>query len=130
MIYSIGNYAFDDMRGTPPVMSQQIEILERLGVEGTGFRQKGVRSRQGKITTHAFHTSFSTAKANFAAYLRDLVGASDPQMITQHSITKGYYIIERVDEVELRACESVIGSIIQNPKAYQVCEWTIWQTST
>jgi len=119
---------FDDMRGRPPAMSQQIDILERKGIDGTGARRHGTRSRQGKIITHKFHTDFVSARVALQAYLL-FVGAN-PVKITQHGVSQGYYLIESVIEKELRAAETVIGSIVANPKAYQICEWTIWQTGT
>lgn len=124
----INTTLFDDMRGRPPVMSPQIDVLERKGIDGTGARRHGTRSRQGKITTHKFHETFATARTALQAYVL-LIGA-DPVQITQHGVLQGYYLIEAVVENELRAAETVIGSLVANPKAYQVCEWTIWQTGT
>jgi len=102
-------YTFVDMQGSVEFAQQELELLERPGVDGTFFRKTGVRGKPFQIRAVGYTTSFTTQAA--AMYnLRALVNADYGVRLTKHSVEylAPLYVL-RVDGIEPQACLNAVG---------------------
>jgi hypothetical protein len=119
-------YAFEDMRGRLQPKQQQLEVTVRRGRRGETLRQTGIRAIPSQIQTIHYVEDWEAAKDALVAY-GDLVGAL--VQVIQHSENFGYFkVLGPVVEVDARACENVVGSLIATPTVLQVVQWTLIST--
>jgi hypothetical protein len=123
---TIGIYSFEDIRGRLQPKAQQMEITVRAGLAGEAFRRTGVRAVPSQIQTVHYVADWAAARDAINAYIGLIDG--HPYEIIQHSHTYGYFRVAQVAEVEARAVENVVGSIVATPTVLQICQWTVIST--
>jgi hypothetical protein len=119
-------YPFEDMRGRLQPKQQQLEVVARRGHRGETLRQTGIRAVPSQILTVHYVDSWAAAATALTAY-GDLIGAL--VQVIQHTTNYGYFkVLSPVVEVDARACENVVGSLIANPTVLQIVQWTLIST--
>jgi hypothetical protein len=119
-------YAFEDMRGRLQPKQQQLEVAARRGHRGETLRETGIRAIPSQILTIHYVEDWTSAQNAITAY-GDLIGAL--VQVIQHTTNYGYFkVLGPVVEVDARAVETVIGSLIATPTVLQVVQWTLIST--
>jgi hypothetical protein len=123
---SIGDFSFLEMRGSPFLRQQDLEIIERDGVNGSGVRRLGLRGKPFQLETTNYLHDFATALAAMDAY-KEAVG-DDPVPLIRHSENEGNFIVLGVAERDCYAIFSAIGGIVSvdNPLPHEVCQIVSW----
>jgi hypothetical protein len=103
-----------------------MEITVRAGIAGEAFRRTGIRAAPSQIQTVHYVVDWEAAKNALVAY-NDLIDGN-PYEIIQHTTNYGYFRVAQVAEVEARAVENVVGSIVATPTVLQICQWTVIST--
>lgn len=127
---SIGAYQFLAMDGAFHLRQQQLELIERHGIDGTGLRRLGIRGKPFEVVTINYEVDFDTAEDKMDEY-RELVG-SDPVNVIRFSETEGDYFVLQVREQQAPAAIlNSIGGIQPDPDnpvsltCYHVVSWTL-----
>lgn len=117
---------FQDIRGTPKLASQQVEVLRRRGVDGVGLRNLGEQGEPFPLLCYQFLANYATAKTavvNAQALQGD--GAEYGIRLTKDSVDWGVFGVIRVDEVLIRAVGAVAGSLVANPGVLLITRWML-----
>lgn len=120
---SIGDFEFLSMSGAPELRREQVELIERAGVDGTALRKTGQRSRPFEVVTMNYEASFQAAHNKMLQY-KSLIG-DDPQEWIRHSISEGTWFVVDVKERELYAIFNAIGGLVGGEQACHVVSWTL-----
>lgn len=118
---SIGAYSFLDIEGAPILRQQQLEIIERAGVTGSGVRRLGSRGKVFELVTTNYVASFTTAKTNMDLY-KAMVG-TNPVTLIRQSVNEGTFIVMAVKERDRYAIFNAIGGFSGGE---QCCQHVIW----
>lgn len=121
---SIGSYTFDDLQGNVQRRREQLQVFQRPGVDGVGFRKLGQRTTAFQLVSIHYVLDWETSKTALDAY-KALIGAN-PQTLIQHGVNWGDYDVQDVIQAEARAVLNVAGSIVPGAQVRQVCQWTLW----
>ncbi len=121
MANSLGSFDFitanvnGERGGMPPIVQQQIGLVQRAGVAGSGFVQLGVKGQPFQLVTTADVASVSAGVALGVSYqeisrdeAQELVWC-DVTMFETHS-TK--YFVASVDQVKCRRTSSATGGLL------------------
>lgn len=119
-------YAFEDMRGRLQPKKQQLEVHVSRGQDGESLRETGVRAVPSQVLTVHYVESWATAQTAITAY-GDLIGAL--VQVIQHTTNYGYFKVLDVVEVEARAVENVVGSLVTTPTVLQLVQWVLISTN-
>ena len=101
---------FDDLSGEVITRAEQIEILSRPGVDGSGARRLGKRGEPFELTSVVYGPNWAWAKAG-QLYYKAMVG-QDPFYVIKQSVNWGTYILLGVNIVRTEAVVSVCGNAI------------------
>lgn len=124
---SIGGYRFLELQGVPYLRQEQLELVERDGVDGTGVRKLGKRGKPFQFVSVNYEESFATAAAKMLEYI-DLVGLG-PVDIVRNSIEEGGFVVLSVVERERYAIFSQLGGIQEDedhPVNLECCHIVAW----
>src|SRR4051812_13461371 len=92
---SIGDAIFYDLIGTIYSPQQQVEIIERPGVSGSGARLTGSRGKPFDLISTTYHTNFSAAQDAMEAYV---TLKTSLQYLVRNTIEYGLHIVLDVAE--------------------------------
>jgi hypothetical protein len=126
---SIGNspdeFYFEDLQGAIVLRAQKLQLLERLGIDGTGVRKTGVRGVPFQLRSVHYVADWDATEEALLAY-QSLIGA-EPVDVWQHDVLFGTFLVLNVEQLpETRACYNVTpGTIVENPECLQYCLWTL-----
>jgi hypothetical protein len=126
---SIGDFEFLQIEGAPHLRQEQLEIIERAGVDGSGLRKLGRRGRPFELQTTNYEESFETAQSKMQEY-KALVG-DDPVDLVRMSLEEGTFLVLEVRERALFAIFNAIGGIQDDPgepvnhEACHIVSWTL-----
>lgn len=120
---SIGEYQFLQMDGSIYLRQQQLELIERDGVNGTGVRKLGLRGKPFQLVTTNYEETFATAHTKMLAY-KLLVG-DDPVTLTYKSIDKGTFLVLGVVESDCFAIFNSIGGLVGGEECCQIVTWML-----
>lgn len=118
---SINGFLFLEMQGPPYLRQQQLEIIERPGVDGSGVRRLGKRGKPFQLQTTNYLADFSEAHNAMLAY-KDLVG-DDPVSLTRRTVSEGTFLVLEVVE---RNCYAIFNSLGGFDGGEEVCHEVIW----
>lgn len=124
---SIGDFEFLEIQGPPYLRQEQLEIIERLGVSGSGVRKTGERGKPFQVTTTNYEESFETAKNKLDEY-KLLVGA-DPVEFIRNDLSEGTFLVLNVIERDRYAIFNAIGGLQEDeahPVSHECCHIVTW----
>lgn len=124
-------YPFEDIRGRLQPKAEKLEVTIRPGHAGETIRKTGIRATPSQIVTVHYVLNWTAAKAALVDYHTLIDG--NPYEIIQHSLSYGYFRVLDITEVDVRAVENVIGSILFEesgsvPTVLQTLAWTVVST--
>jgi hypothetical protein len=120
LVNSIGSAVFFDLIGTIYLRQEQIEVIERPGVDGSGARKSGARGKPFQLLAVSYHDSWSafhTAMTAFKAY-----PGTDPQTLTRNGESYGSFLV--LDVMEARPPQAVLN--VAGSPSSQVRAETAW----
>lgn len=125
-------YDFQDLQGTPLPATEQVQVINRPGVDYHGLRKLGKRGppfRMRSIEYIEFDTNVATTLANASQQLADykaLIGDTLGVKATQRDLD---YFPCDVLTVEYEApparVASVAGSLVNDAAVRLACVWTL-----
>lgn len=124
---SIGDFQFLEIQGPPYLRQEQVELIERDGVDGSGVRKLGKRGKPFQVTTINYVESYDVAKSKMAEY-KDSV-ADDPVELIRQGTSEGTFTVLGVVERERYAIFNALGGIQedeQNPVNHECCHVVVW----
>lgn len=124
----LGAFTFDAIEGDPQHIAEQIDVEQRSGVDGVGLWKAGTRGVPFQITTHRYETGLVRARSAYRNYLT-LIGA-DPVTLVWSGLNllgrdKTKVAVLAVRPLSIKAIGGAVGTLIPNPGAVCVCEWTL-----
>lgn len=121
-VNSIGAFTFFDLVGTIYPRQEQLEIIERPGVDGSGARRSGARGKPFVLVSVAYYTDWTDYHMSLYEY-KDLVG-QDPQTLTRNDEDYGTFLVLEVTEVQPpQAVMNVAGDPTKQVRG--VTRWTM-----
>jgi len=120
---SIGGQSFITLRGSVTAQAQALTPIERPGVDGVGYRQKGKRGEVVTLTSVADTNNATTTTAAYVALRGTLVTVVEDAGRTSYYVAVLDVIITRV-----RAVSGAVGGLTAG--AYLVdATWTLQPTA-
>lgn len=125
-------YDFQDLQGEPRRATEQIQAIERLGVDYHGIRKTGIRAAPftlRSIEYITFDTDLATTIGNAwdqLALYEALKGHALGVKVTQRS--REHYpcdVLEVVEQQSPYAIGAAAGSLVANPAVQLNCIWTL-----
>ncbi len=120
---SIGTYEFLEIQGAPHLRQEQLELIERAGVDGSGVRKLGARGKPFQIRTINYETDFAAAKSKMDNY-KALVGADPVELIRQDE-TEGTFLVLGVIEEQRYAIMNAVGGLVGGEECCHIVNWTM-----
>lgn len=108
-VNSIDIYVFQDLVGTIYISQQKVEILEREGVSGLGFRKCGTRGVPFEMKSITYHADFSAAATAMAAYTT-LVGSGLVTIVRNDIGIDGFVVLSVSEASPPQALINVAGA--------------------
>lgn len=93
---SIGSFTFFDLVGSIYPRQEQIEVIERPGVNGSGARKTGARGKPFVLLSITYFDDFSDAASeltSYKAYVGDAL-----HTVTRNSVNLGDFLVLEVTE--------------------------------
>ena len=108
-VNSIDSFVFWDLVGTIYLSQQQMEILQREGIDGLGFRRKGTSGKPFTLRSITYFDSFSDANTALASY--SAVVGSGLVTVTRNDIAiTGFVVLGVAEAKPPEAVFNVAGS--------------------
>ena len=120
---SIDAKQFASLTGPIFYQQQQVEVIERPGVTGSGLRRLGVRGKPFTLTSKTYCDDFADA-ADFVDEYNDLVG-EDPVVLIRNGVGHGNYLVLEVQEVETIPVLNATGNVPVGATACLICSWKL-----
>lgn len=103
---------FDDLIGEVVLRSEQIEVLNRPGVAGSGARKLGSRGKEFELESVLYCPNWQYAK-DIGAYYKSFVGL-DPMHLIKQSVAWGTFLVLDVDVMSTEAVYNVCGNAVNS----------------
>lgn len=94
---SIGGYTFFDLLGVIYASQQQVELIDRPGVDGSGARLTGKRGKPFSLVSVTYYANFTAAKTAMATFV---AMKTSLQNLTRNSVSYGNYIVLEIAEAK------------------------------
>ena len=128
-VNQIGKFTFDHMIGEIAPSREQVEIFQRPGVDGLGFRTYGKRGQPFQVETRRYEASDPLARAVRDLYL-ELIGTAPVKVAKRSVLQSGLFKVLDVSTTSIAQRTSVVGStIVLNPTVVLICQWTLVASS-
>lgn len=101
---------FDDLAGEVVLRGEELEILNRPGVEGCGARKLGRRGKPFELAAVLYCPDWQYAHDILANY-QTLIGL-DPLYLTKQSVAWGTFLVLEVAATRTEAVYSVCGDAV------------------
>ncbi len=128
MAESIGDFTFVCLKGQPGVVQQEIELITRPGVDGTGLLRTGRRGQPFDLETGVDTQTLEAGRTLFNQY-KALSGTDPVKMVwgainleTAESVLFG---VLRVDLISLRPIAASVGGLNPPSGAWLQCRWNL-----
>ena len=123
-VQAIGPFTFDSLRGEFQFEREELELIVRPGVNGTGVRRLGVRGRPFTVETWRYETSYLTAELVFTGYLGLISG--DPVQVTKNGVVfiDQHQVLD-VEKTAIVPAATVVGSIVPAPGVLLIARWSL-----
>jgi len=124
---SIGAKQFVEMTGAIFYRQEQIEVINRPGVDGSGLRKLGKRGRPFTLVTKQyFATLYDAFDAIFNAWTgyKTFIGTTT-YTVTRNGVNHGDYAVLDVQEVATIPVVNPCGNATSTHTALLVCKWTL-----
>lgn len=123
-INKIGDFQFLDMEGAFHLRQQQVELIERHGIDGTGLRRQGERGKPFEVVTTNYEADFDAAEDKMDEYL-GLVG-SDPVNVIRFSETEGdFFVLEVRERQPPFGILNALGGLAGGETCCHIVSWTL-----
>jgi hypothetical protein len=119
---SIGGLQFFDLVGAIFYAQEQLELLERPGVQGTGVRRLGARGQPFELVSITYLPNWSTALAVLGVYHQ--LPAANAVTVIRNGTDHGTFKVLEVSELETRAVLGVAG--VGVPSTYEIRQVVRW----
>ncbi|HEY1600447.1 MAG TPA: hypothetical protein VGG64_12645 [Pirellulales bacterium] len=125
---SIGDFEFIDILGVPPdLVKQQLQAIERPGVDGMFILQTGNRGKLFTVMTSVDAESLEDAMATFNDYVALI--ADDPQELVWHglNLSGGNQLYQVFDVRPIQIClvANSAGGLADPSLAICECQWDL-----
>lgn len=121
---AIGPFTFDSLRGEFQLEREELELIARPGVDGTGVRRLGRRGRPFVIESWRYEFSYATAESVFQLYLQLIEG--DPLTVIKNGqVLRDKYQVLDVEKGGIVPAGTVVGSIVKPASCLLICGWTL-----
>lgn len=124
---SIGEFGFLSLIGHPPGIQQELELLQRPGVNGVGLWKTGFRGRPFRLRSLVDAQSKEDAREYYTLYC-ELIGADPVQLIySDHdSEDEGYRVaVLSVTPLDIRALANSAGGLNSPSLGWIECDWDL-----
>lgn len=118
---SIGTFELFDLVGNIYLPQQQVEIIERPGVNFSGARRTGIRGKQFELVSVEYRGSFEEAFDAYGAY--KAASGGDSLSIVQNDVDWGAYLLLEVAILKLFAVVNAAGAPGANCR--MECRWKL-----
>jgi hypothetical protein len=121
---SIGDFEFLSMEGQVFYRQQEIEVIDRPGVTGSGARRLGRRGKPFTVLTMNYEANLLAAEAKMQMYIEmkdteDLVG------LVRHDVPEGFFLVLEVREQSRYAITNSIGGLVGGEECCHEVAWTL-----
>lgn len=123
-VNKIGEFQFLQMAGPPYLRQEQVELIERPGVDGSGLRRLGQRGKPFQVVTTNYVESLAEAKAQMDLYKAE-VADDTPLELIRHSVSEGTFFVLAVVEQYKGAIFNSLGGFDGNEECLHVVTWTL-----
>lgn len=123
----IGDFEFISLHKVPFGPAQQLELVEKSGVPGTGIRRLGIRGQVFRLTSNVDLVDFVTA-TELLHYYRALIGANPVPLVWNGSRSIDYGYLVQVVEVMPLACTNnatAVGGLTGGGTGQLQAEWDL-----
>ncbi len=125
---SIGSYTFAEMTGAIFYRQEQIEVINRPGVDGSGLRKLGARGQPFELMTKGYWLTLAAAQDaifNASTGYKTLIAAA-AYTVTRNGVNHGDYYVLDVQEVATTAVLNPTGNVPSSScTALLVCRWKL-----
>jgi hypothetical protein len=132
-LYSLGPFQFislcrvEDPSAPPPIPQQQLELIQRRGVNGTGFAQTGVRANQFQMLSKVDAVDFPSAVNQ--AYQYQAAAGNQPLSIVwadqSFDAFNVQYVVLMAEPRKVRQLATAVGGLNPPSGAWLECLWTL-----
>lgn len=119
----IGDFQFLDIQGAPYLRQQDLELIERHGVDGTGVRKRGRRGKPFQLETLVYVEDFETASELMAQYA--LLVGDDPVTLMRQSVDEGTFLVLGVVERQRYAIFQSLGGFDGGEQCCLIASWVL-----
>lgn len=124
--HQLGNEAFVTLDGEVRVPSEQLEIVDRPGVDGLGFWRTGVRGMPFELVSGVDVQHLGAGQQKRLAYAA-LIG-SNPLSLVQYDVhwdqVELRFVVLDV-ETQIREIAALVGGFSQASRAWVRARWTL-----
>lgn len=123
----IGEFEFISLHAVPFGPAQQLDLIERPGIPGTGIRRLGVRGEIIRLKSNVDLADFATA-TELLHYYRALIGANPVPLIWNGSNSIDYGYLVQVLRVIPTACTdnaTAVGGLTSGGTGQLQAEWDL-----
>jgi hypothetical protein len=121
---SINGNQFASLTGAIHYAKEQLEVIERAGVDGTGLRRLGSRSEPSQLVSVTYCATFTAAATLVNVTYKALIGAN-PVTVIRNGFTHGNFAVKSVREVRTYAVVNPTGNVPGGAGVCLVCEWEL-----
>lgn len=128
IVNQIGSFQFIELQGQPDQVMEQIEIIQRLGVDGVGLRKLGARGVPFQLHSRVDANTMGAARVGMNRYKR-LIGG-DPVSLYWNGldISGGESVnvaVLKVRQSRLQRIATSVGGISSSAGAWLEAIWTL-----
>lgn len=117
---------FDDLTGSVLLRAEELEVLNRPGVDGSGVRKLGRRGRTFQLQSVVYAPSFEWAKTAIEFY--NTLPGMDPLYLIKQSVQYGSFLVLRVTPDDPQAVYNVAGNAVAYSYGYTSLECRLTAT--
>lgn len=120
---SIAGYQFLAIDGLPQGLREQVELVERQGLDGTAIWRTGRRGTRFTLTSKVDQPSLPAAFAAYNGYASLVAAGAVP--LVWSGVSLGLFDVLDVRLQDARAIRSATGGINPPSLAWLSCEWDL-----
>ena len=126
-IFKIGTFQFFSLSEPPQTPSEMADVIQRAGVDGTGFVKTGKKGSEFSVTSTVDVANKATAHALAATY-HTLEHSGIYNVVHQgisYSAAGVVFVVRKVELVSIKGLRTSAGGL-NGGLAWLTCRWTLF----